>query len=163
MSALKVTDGGVDPGESPIRALHREVLEETGWTISIQRRLGAFQRYTFMPEYDLWARKVCAVYLCRPNTSTGWRTPERRIESLSSRSASPSSPVRSRGTALSSISSSATRTTVSSIPILRLYAREDRPGTGGVAGRGGGRGGGMRNGFQKHFSQENVWPAPSAS
>lgn len=58
--------GGIDPGESPIPALHRECLEETGWTIQIHRRLGAFQRYCYMPEYDLWARKVCAIYLCRP-------------------------------------------------------------------------------------------------
>ena len=29
-------------------------------------RIGAFQRYAYMPEYDLWARKVCHVYLARP-------------------------------------------------------------------------------------------------
>lgn len=58
--------GGIDAGEGPVRALHRECLEETGWTIQIQRRLGVFQRYCFMPDYDQWARKVCHVYLCRP-------------------------------------------------------------------------------------------------
>ncbi len=58
--------GGIDPGESPLRALHRECLEETGWRVRVLRRLGAFQSYTFMPEYALWARKVCHVYLCRP-------------------------------------------------------------------------------------------------
>lgn len=63
--------GGVDPGEGPLRALHRECLEETGWRIRVQRRLGAFQRYTYMPEYDLWARKVCHVYLCRPTLRHG--------------------------------------------------------------------------------------------
>ena len=30
------------------------------------RRLGALQRFAYMPEYDLWARKVCHVYLARP-------------------------------------------------------------------------------------------------
>ena len=30
------------------------------------RRLGAFKRYTFMPEYDLWAEKICTVFLSRP-------------------------------------------------------------------------------------------------
>jgi len=58
--------GGIDSGESPVVALHREVREETGWGIQIERRLGAFQRYTHMPEYDMWARKVCHIYLCRP-------------------------------------------------------------------------------------------------
>ena len=58
--------GGIDPGESPLRALHREVLEETGWRIARPRRLGAFRRFTFMPEYDLWAEKLCTIYLARP-------------------------------------------------------------------------------------------------
>ena len=58
--------GGVDAGESPIAALHREVLEETGWRISGIRRLGVYRRFTYMPEYDLWAEKVCAIYAARP-------------------------------------------------------------------------------------------------
>ncbi len=63
--------GGIDAGEGAIRALHRECHEETGWRIAVVRRLGAFQRYAFMPEYDLWARKVCHVYLCRPVRRVG--------------------------------------------------------------------------------------------
>ncbi len=68
---LQLPGGGVDPGEGAVRALHRECLEETGWRISVSRRLGAFQRYVYMPEYDLWARKVCHVYLCRPTLRRG--------------------------------------------------------------------------------------------
>lgn len=58
--------GGIDPGEHPIAALHREVFEETGWRVQIQRRIGTYRRFTFMPEYDLWAEKLCSVYLARP-------------------------------------------------------------------------------------------------
>ena len=58
--------GGIDQGEHPIAALHREVREETGWKIAITRRLGAFRRFTFMPEYGFFAEKVCTVYLARP-------------------------------------------------------------------------------------------------
>lgn len=58
--------GGIDAGEHPIAALHREVMEETGWHIANLRRLGAFRRFTYMPEYDLWAEKLCTVYLARP-------------------------------------------------------------------------------------------------
>lgn len=63
---FQLPGGGLDPGESPVRALHREVLEETGWRIAGARRLGAFRRFTFMPDYDLWAEKICHVYLARP-------------------------------------------------------------------------------------------------
>ena len=49
-----------------MQALHREVIEETGWRISVERRLGAFRRFTFMPEYEIWAEKLCTVYLARP-------------------------------------------------------------------------------------------------
>ncbi|WP_226623903.1 NUDIX hydrolase [Alloyangia pacifica] len=58
--------GGIDAGESPIAALHREVFEETGWKIGAPRRLGAFRRFTYMPEYDLWAEKLCIIYAARP-------------------------------------------------------------------------------------------------
>ena len=63
---IQLPGGGIDPGESPIPALHREVYEETGWSIGAPRRLGAFRRFTFMPEYDLWAEKLCTIYLARP-------------------------------------------------------------------------------------------------
>lgn len=68
---FQLPGGGIDPGEGPLQALHRECLEETGWRIRIERRLGAFQRFTYMPEYDLWARKVCHVYLARPTLRHG--------------------------------------------------------------------------------------------
>lgn len=58
--------GGIDKGEHPIAALHREVMEETGWHIADVRRFGAYRRFTYMPEYDLWAEKFCTVYLARP-------------------------------------------------------------------------------------------------
>lgn len=58
--------GGIDPGESPLQALHREVFEETGWHITRPRRLGAFRRFVYMPEYDLWAEKLCMIYVARP-------------------------------------------------------------------------------------------------
>lgn len=63
---IQLPGGGIDPGESPLRALHREVLEETGWIISNPRRLGAFRRFAYMPEYDLWAEKLCHVYVAHP-------------------------------------------------------------------------------------------------
>jgi 8-oxo-dGTP diphosphatase len=63
---IQLPGGGIDPGESPIRALHREVMEETGWRIATPKRLGAFRRFIFMPEYDLWAEKVCHIYTAKP-------------------------------------------------------------------------------------------------
>ena len=63
---FQLPGGGIDRGEQPIAALHREVFEETGWKIDITRRLGAFRRFTYMPEYDLWAEKLCTIYLARP-------------------------------------------------------------------------------------------------
>ena len=63
---FQLPGGGIDAGEQPVAALHREVIEETGWKIDVVRRIGAFRRFTYMPEYDLWAEKLCTVYLARP-------------------------------------------------------------------------------------------------
>lgn len=63
---IQLPGGGIDAGESPLRALYREVREETGWTIARPRRLGAFRRFVFMPEYDLWAEKLCHIYVAHP-------------------------------------------------------------------------------------------------
>lgn len=68
---FQLPGGGIDPGEQPLAALHREVFEETGWTISAPRRLGAFRRFTYMPEYELWAEKLCMIYLARPVRQIG--------------------------------------------------------------------------------------------
>lgn len=63
---IQLPGGGIDPGESPLMALHREVFEETGWHIAAPRRVGAFRNFTYMPEYDLWAEKICHIYIARP-------------------------------------------------------------------------------------------------
>ncbi len=70
-SEVQLPGGGIDAGESPLQALHREVFEETGWQIAYPRRLGAFRRFTFMPEYDRWAEKLCHIYSARPVLSRG--------------------------------------------------------------------------------------------
>lgn len=68
---FQLPGGGIERGEDPIPALHREVLEETGWTISPPQYVGAYRRYVYMPEYDLQAEKFCTIWLARPATRRG--------------------------------------------------------------------------------------------
>lgn len=68
---LQLPGGGIDPGESPIPALAREVFEETGWSCRIGRRLGAFRHFTWMPDYGFYAEKVCHVYWATPGLCLG--------------------------------------------------------------------------------------------
>lgn len=63
---FQLPGGGIDRGENPIAALHREVMEETGWHIGNLRRIGTYRRFVFMPEYNMQAEKICTIYLARP-------------------------------------------------------------------------------------------------
>ena len=63
---IQLPGGGIDPGEHPLTALHREVFEETGWRIANPRKLGTFRRFAYMPEYDMWAEKLCHIFVARP-------------------------------------------------------------------------------------------------
>lgn len=63
---FQLPGGGIDPGEGGLRALHREVLEETGWTIGQARWLGAYRRHAVLPEQGWHAEKLCHVWLARP-------------------------------------------------------------------------------------------------
>lgn len=84
--------GGIDPGEGPLAALYREAFEETGWKIADARRIGAYRRFAYMPEYDRWAEKICHVYVARPVLRRGppleagheavWASPEAALSLL---------------------------------------------------------------------------------
>ena len=54
---VQLPGGGTDKNESPLHSLYREVLEETGWGIRVIKKQGVFQRFTYMPEYNIWAQK----------------------------------------------------------------------------------------------------------
>lgn len=82
--ALQLPGGGIDPGESPLTALHREVFEETGWHISRPRRIGAFRRFVFMPDYQIWAEKVCTIYLGYPTLQLGPPTEPHHVARITS-------------------------------------------------------------------------------
>ena len=58
---FQLPGGGIDAGEQPIPALYREVIEETGWVIGRPRKIGAFRRFVYMPEYKMRAEKLCHI------------------------------------------------------------------------------------------------------
>jgi len=70
-SLIQLPGGGIDAGEHVLPALHREVMEETGWHMDKPVRLGAFRRFVFMPDYDMWAEKICTIYWSQPTLRMG--------------------------------------------------------------------------------------------
>ncbi len=68
---FQLPGGGIDPGESPLQALHREAFEETGYSFGNARRLGAYRRFAFMPDYDMWAEKICHIFTAQVGLRKG--------------------------------------------------------------------------------------------
>lgn len=68
---LQLPGGGIEKGEHVLPALHREVMEETGWGMGRATRLGVFKRFVYMPEYNMWAEKICTVYWAEPTLCKG--------------------------------------------------------------------------------------------
>ncbi|WP_410217230.1 NUDIX domain-containing protein [Paracoccus sp. (in: a-proteobacteria)] len=89
---FQLPGGGIDPGEQPLAALHREVREETGWSIGQPRFLTAYRRFCYMPDYDLQAEKLCQIWVARPvlpvsepaepGHSAHWVTPDKALDLL---------------------------------------------------------------------------------
>lgn len=59
--------GGIEPGETPVEAICREVLEETGLHVESTRLLGAFGGRAFRYTYPNGHRVeyLVALYLCK--------------------------------------------------------------------------------------------------
>lgn len=68
---FQLPGGGIDPGESPVQALHREVYEETGYRLTTSRWVGTYRRFVYMPEYGFHAEKICHIFHARPARRVG--------------------------------------------------------------------------------------------
>ena len=67
---FQLPGGGIDPGESPIRGLHREVFEETGWHISTPVKLGFIVVLPICPNMTC-GRKSWRIFIW-PARHYGW-------------------------------------------------------------------------------------------
>ncbi len=62
-SGFTLPGGGAKPHEDPIDALHREVIEETGFKIRILREIGVAEQFLHAAG-EGYFRKICHYFLC---------------------------------------------------------------------------------------------------
>lgn len=70
---LYLPGGGLDPGETPEQALHREFEEETGYTVVIERVIGEAREYVAdeTPGVTNAFNKHCYLYAVRLTGGSG--------------------------------------------------------------------------------------------
>ena len=70
---LYLPGGGLDPGETPEQALHREFEEETGYTVTIDSVIGEAREYVAdeTPGVAAAFNKYCYLYVVRLTGGTG--------------------------------------------------------------------------------------------
>ncbi len=81
--------GGLEDGESPVEALHREVLEETGYRIDEPTPLTQVCQYTISQSEQTAYAKDCHIFRAhladRPHTGHcefRWVTPEQAVAKI---------------------------------------------------------------------------------
>ncbi len=84
--------GGIEGGESPEEALHREVREEIGMGIRIDKKIGVAMQHIYVPEVDVYVSKeghfYCATLLSNvsenseANHELHWLTKEEALEKI---------------------------------------------------------------------------------
>jgi 8-oxo-dGTP diphosphatase len=63
--------GGIEPGESPGQALHREILEELGWKVKIGSEIGRAGEYVTVPERGQYINKLGTFFFCELDARSG--------------------------------------------------------------------------------------------